>query len=537
MRLLIKEYILQLKEKDELDFLLCDLLFQKGYIMDNRPKTGNRQFGVDIRAYNDEEFLLCVVKQGDLRRKNWDSDQNAVRQSLDEIKDCYIRSLTDKPQKKLRIAVVTNGELDEAVRLNWDGYVSRNTNWDGLEVKIEFWGIDSVTHDVQEFLFDEHIFGKELQGLLRKALYFVGESDYRNVHFEKIIDALLVDLEAKNTKLFRKRISGIYLASQMIAQFAADEGIYKIGIMVSEYLIIRFWKYMLVNNCFEDSNYVEWLCKFTSAYDKWALQYYNSVKYVCESREHFPAYNPVEQRVLLYEIIGYLTSYSYFLSFFCQEKKYLRNRVQQIYSSVVQLIDNNSMFFYPPYDIHAGIITMLLRLSDRLGNIANIHALLNTQCCYTAFDYRMRKKYPSPIDSFEDAVNIYMGFPSESYQVSAFWGTMLEWLALMGEEETYLEIQPILEVDLKEVTKCVWFLRSEEESLFYDTYAMNRAGEGVSVEIHDTFEKFKEAIDYMMQQYSQEHFSFETYSFEALELIICRYYNYLPRVKREEKMI
>ena len=38
-----------LKEKDELDFLLCDIFEQRGYVVDNRPKTGNRQFGVDIQ--------------------------------------------------------------------------------------------------------------------------------------------------------------------------------------------------------------------------------------------------------------------------------------------------------------------------------------------------------------------------------------------------------------------------------------------------------------------------------------------------------
>ena len=36
-----------------------------------------------------------------------------------------------------------------------------------------------------------------------------------------------------------------------------------------------------------------------------------------------------------------------------------------------------------------------------------------------------------------------------------------------------------------------------------------------------------------MEQYEKEKFSFEEYSFEALEFIICRYYGYLVRVKRE----
>ena len=85
MRLIIKEYLSCLREKDELDLLLCDLLLQMGYVTHNVPKTGNRQYGVDIRADNEKELLLFVIKQGDMNRTNWNCGQNAVRQSLDEI--------------------------------------------------------------------------------------------------------------------------------------------------------------------------------------------------------------------------------------------------------------------------------------------------------------------------------------------------------------------------------------------------------------------------------------------------------------------
>ena len=60
MRLILKDYLLQLREKDELDLLLCDLLLQMGYITDTRPKTGNRQYGVDIRAHDSKEILIAI---------------------------------------------------------------------------------------------------------------------------------------------------------------------------------------------------------------------------------------------------------------------------------------------------------------------------------------------------------------------------------------------------------------------------------------------------------------------------------------------
>ena len=86
MRLIIKDYLVKLKEKDELDLLLCDLLLAQGYITDNVPKTGNRQYGVDIQVHTSTELLLCVVKQGNVNRTVWDGNENAVRASLNEVR-------------------------------------------------------------------------------------------------------------------------------------------------------------------------------------------------------------------------------------------------------------------------------------------------------------------------------------------------------------------------------------------------------------------------------------------------------------------
>lgn len=64
---------------------------------------------------------------------------------------------------------------------------------------------------------------------------------------------------------------------------------------------------------------------------------------------------------------------------------------------------------------------------------------------------------------------------------------------------------------------------------------MNQAGEGIALQLEKTFDKFKEKVMFIMKQYEKEQFSFDEYSFEALEFIVCRYYGYLVRVKREEQ--
>ena len=62
---------------------------------------------------------------------------------------------------------------------------------------------------------------------------------------------------------------------------------------------------------------------------------------------------------------------------------------------------------------------------------------------------------------------------------------------------------------------------------------MNMAGDGVAFEPNKSYEDLKEQITFVMDQYAGEIFSFEKYSFDALEFIASRYYGYLVRVKKE----
>lgn len=56
---------------------------------------------------------------------------------------------------------------------------------------IELWNIDRLVDDIQQALLNEHLFTNEMQSLLRKALYFVEESDYKNACFERIVDTYI----------------------------------------------------------------------------------------------------------------------------------------------------------------------------------------------------------------------------------------------------------------------------------------------------------------------------------------------------------
>ena len=526
MRLIVKDYIAQLKEKDELDLLLCELYNQKGYIPDNIPKTGNRQYGVDIQMHNASEILLFVIKQGNIDRSTWDSNQNSVRESLDEIRDAYLNMLTTaERKKKIKIIVATNGLREESIRPNWNGYVNRNSSWNGKKIEICFLGIDEIVQLIQEELFNEYLFDKTVQSALRKALYFVGESDYKRQYYESVIDSLISNIRKAHTgKQSTKAMACLHMASVMMSQYASDSGVNKIAIMISEYTIIRYWQYLLSEGGLGKNRYVELLIKLCHDYEKWNDLYCEKVKEVCRVKEEFPNYNVVENRVLIYEILGYLVSYANYL--------YERNdeRYREVLNSIISLLINHPEFVYAPYDANIGTLIGLYRLMSKEGRMREIKILMEQQGETLKRYYRQQNKYPAPSDSFEEAVKIEFKTNDEPYEMSGFWGYFLLCVACADYKELYESLKEFLDKDLSGVTKCVCFFRSNEETTFYDYYAMNRAGEGVALETEKDYKFFKKKTKFILDQYKSEKFSFDEFCFEALEIMTCHYYGYIPRV-------
>ena len=532
MRLIIKDYLMQLKEKDELDYLLCNLLLQKGYVIDSIPKTGNRQYGVDIQAHSRSNFLLFVVKQGNIDRRIWDTDPNAVRQSIDEIIDVHL-SLLSHTKKKTIIIIATNGIMEENVRVNWEGYVQKQTQ-SNKDISIIFWSIDEITEQVQKYLFNEYLLPKEIQSDLRKALYFIGERDYKKVFYEHVIDYYLDRISqiykksavTTKNKSTTKALSSLFLASQMIVHYACSAEHYRIGINVNEYLLIKYWKFLFENNLMGSDIFTTWITKFCKEYEKANYLYYNAIRQYCESESLFPRYGEiVEQRLMIYEILGYLTSFAYYKHFF-----YGKSTVVEIVNTVISLISFHPEFQYTPYDSNICQLTMLFRLLCALNKEDEVKTILQNQCVVLPSYYRLFHKYPTSSDTYQDALNIERGNEHEDYETSGLWGYFLLWIYLIDDKEIYETIQEFLTKDLAKVTKCVWFLHSNEESLFYEHNAMVLAGEGVSIQAKDSYQSFHEQIGFVVSQYDNDRFSYDEYSFLPLELIVCRYYEYVPRV-------
>lgn len=107
MRLIVREYLSMLRESGELDALLPDLLLSMDIQPIYKPQRGVRQYGVDQSAVGvdpedqREKLFLFVIKQKDIDRNNWDTGPQAVRPSLNEIIDIYLRTMLDERFRNL----------------------------------------------------------------------------------------------------------------------------------------------------------------------------------------------------------------------------------------------------------------------------------------------------------------------------------------------------------------------------------------------------------------------------------------------------
>ena len=533
MKLITRDYLFSLKEKDELDLILCDLCFQMGYILASIPKTGNRQYGVDIAASNSNEILLFVVKQGNLTRTTWDNDQNSVRQSLNDIKDNYFHCnlKLKETTKTIKIVVATNGYMDEAVKSAWKGYTANEMWFEGIKIKYEFWGIEEITNYVLDHLFNEKLFDFETQSNMRKALYYVDECDYRNLYFEKVIDSFSEKMlsESQLSKK-EKLVRSVFLASQMVAYYAHKVGRNKLAISVTEYFIIKYWHCLKKEN-FQRRKLNEMFSGFLEYYEKWNNIYYETVKPFCSRKDGFFAFDPSESTVLIYEVLEHLITYAYYLSFKYNSKK----QCIEIVDSIKSIIINNSLFYYTPYDCHIRVVGMLYRLLDRMEDEENLKIIMINHCHTLMNWFLLCKSYPSPEDNFEDVVRMRNGMYNGEYTMSAFWGEMLRWIVLYDQQELFAKLSRFLNEDLKNVTKCTWLLQAAEEDVLYERHAMHKAGDGTSFD-SSKYKKMASDIQLVEKKYKKEKFSFDNYSFEALEFIVAKYFGNLVRVKRESSM-
>lgn len=244
MRSLIREYLASLRERDELDAILPDLLSEMGYTVLSRPSRGTRQYGVDVAAIGpagDGRLFLFSIKRGDLTRAEWDGDSSqALRPSLNEIRDVYLPAHVPQEHRARPIVICLcfGGDVHELVRLNLTNYQVENTTG---RVTYEEWNGDRIAGYIEGGLLQEGLLTKPMRSSFRKAVAMLDEPDVSFSHFTALVAALLAAVEGAPEKARVTAARQICICLWILFVWARDAGNVESAYLASERAILTIW--------------------------------------------------------------------------------------------------------------------------------------------------------------------------------------------------------------------------------------------------------------------------------------------------------
>jgi hypothetical protein len=111
MRLVLSHYLESLRERDELDALLPELLVAMGHSVHSRPQIGVAQGGVDVLSSfpvrgADKEAFLFIIKFGNVGREDLYSGKQAIQPSVREACTDYVRTRLPQSLRNVRKRLV-----------------------------------------------------------------------------------------------------------------------------------------------------------------------------------------------------------------------------------------------------------------------------------------------------------------------------------------------------------------------------------------------------------------------------------------------
>ncbi|WP_320008344.1 hypothetical protein [Maridesulfovibrio sp.] len=547
MKLVLREYLASLKERDELDAILPDLLSELGLTVFSRPGRGTRQDGVDIAAvgcFEDdvERVYLLSVKSGDLTRTSWSGNsEQALRPSLEEILDSYIpnRLPVEHRGKPIVICLCFGGEIKEQVRPQVEGFLDRNSR-DGVE--FQEWHGDRLADIILAGFLREELLPSNFQSSLRKSLALLDEPDVSCKYFSQLISAILSNSEDKRTVLISLR--QICICLWMLFSWCRRDNNLEAAYKAAELSLLHAW-----NVASESFNEKDKLSKqiqssFFSVfvvYDQITTELNSKiiplaeVKHGMSKTVGLPCKVAVNFR--MFDVLSRMAMHGLWFVFFSNQLtqgyddmiEILREKLRAQYSALKQLIVNNPTLCSPFKDDQAIDISLaLLFLGFDRTNHYDLKEWLNEIVSLFEFSYIRHGRYTCNLHSYIDVLDHPLE-STDSYREEMTAGSILlpfcaAFAAIFNFDDIYSKIQRIKENDLQHCNFQFWYPNKNSEERFYnDLGSHGSTFSGVPVE--ESKEDFLKVIFGECEETDFfENMSAVKYNFLPIILLGCRHY-------------
>ena len=550
MKLIIKQYLVSLKERGELDVLLPYLLSQMGLIVFLKPGVGSRQYGVDIAAFgklpgdSKNKVYLFSVKSGNVGRKDWDGgNPQDLRPSINEIIDVFIPGCIPAEYREhpVEICLCFGGEIKEEVRSNVSLFTKQQTT---DKLSFSEWNGDRLAAYIEQYMLREELLPENCQGLLRKSLAMINEPDSSFEYFSQLAINLTKTDDLKPKQILT-RIHQLYLCLWILYSWCREEDNLESAFLSAEFTLLNAWEAAKFafgkKNKMADS-------VLMALHSALSLNLQISTQYVEDkiiphtntlyALSH--AVRPscaVDVNLKLFDVLGRLALCGCW-SCWClneftendesnEQAKLLSQAVARHQEAIKKLIVNNPILFTPYKDeqaIDLALAIWFLSLDQR--HWEDINSWLTKMSYEIYYMFKKHGKYPATISNYAELIEHPVD-QTDEYRKKVTQGSILypyisAFSAIMGFEKPYKLIKKLKEDFLSHCNFQIFFLDDSSEKHFYRSDKMH----GTTLSNVCVTEEPDDLIEQLVNECKQSQiYAMSAYfSFWPIILTGCRHY-------------
>ncbi|MBD9437964.1 hypothetical protein IB223_17835 [Pseudoxanthomonas sp. PXM03] len=417
LQLVLQNYISSLRERNELDALLPELLTAMGHSVLSRPQTGVPQAGVDVlssfqNSEGREELYLFIIKFGDIRREDLFTGQQAIEPSAREACTDFARNRLTESQRALtkHVVVVSSGVIKQEAATGFAGLADEVNARPGFI--FGFWGIDQLTPLIEKHVFDESLLLGHAQSDLRAALAGLSDSSasiQRFVHFiEKVMTAPANEADdspAPARRKFLRRCAAAAMGHGVLVVWGGAENNLKPAVVAGEYLALRMWSASVSLGLTGDSEFLRRLNATVELHVHTLSTYFDKTLPALRNARaivrHRP--NPVFYADLVFDELGRLAT----LLLLLQRMEGSEDRRRQVLQDIVKVINANSIVARPLLDGQGIDLSLVFTALLKEGAIQSVQNLAMGVTQLLKRSLMTNERLPVDTDLLEDAVAVH----------------------------------------------------------------------------------------------------------------------------------
>lgn len=490
MKLIIRQYLAGLRERNELDAVLPGLLSQMGLTVYSRPGRGTRQDGVDVAAVGSidggpEKVYLFSIKAGDLTRREWDGDAiQSLRPSLNEVLDAYIRNRIppEHRDKEVVICVTFGGDVQEQVRPSLVGFMKDNSETG--KISFEEWNGDKLATLIQTHFLREDLIAEEVRSDLRKALALLDEPEASFQYFAALIRALDTNPSDDNERV--RVLRQLCVCLWILFSWARDCDNLECAYRASEMTLLHAWNIYRAfagkkNKASDASG-----SAFTSIF-----QAYRQItsSYIAKMVPHLSKAHalsaavqggsPIDANLRMFDLLGRLAmgglwSYSALVATNEADEEHpaLRDEVTGAVAAVSLLIESNPTLFAPMKDeqaIEVALCAVLLLIQNE--GRQTLRSWLSEMVERIRLAFMTNERYPTIIESYSELLDHPVSKDAEYREsvtsASILYPILAHIAVVLKDDALFAKIGKLQQELLAHCNFQLWFPDDASEDNFY----------------------------------------------------------------------